>query len=98
MNRPHKTEFSKTEVGQSRKVALVNEDENLAESGQKPRPEMGDRLLGGDPSNTRDLSRTEHQKYQHSQLIKTDDKMLNKLIAFSLSHQSHDLSGAAVNR
>tara|TARA_B110000285_G_scaffold182816_1_gene206744 strand:+ start:2921 stop:3145 length:225 start_codon:yes stop_codon:yes gene_type:complete len=72
-----------TEVAQSRKVALTNEDENLAEAG----PEIAERLAGGDPSRARDFSRAEHQKYQHSQLIRTEDKMLHKLIAFSLSQQ-----------
>ena len=75
-HRAHKTDFSKTEIAQGRKAALINEDKSLREAGQKSGLGTADELAGGNPSSTRQLSRVEQQKYQHSQLIKTEDKML----------------------
>jgi hypothetical protein len=46
---------------------------------------MTDKVAGGDPSSTCELTNANKQKYQYSQLIKTEDKLLQKLIAFSLS-------------
>ena len=94
LNRPHRTDFCQTEVAKGRKVALLNEDEHLAEAGQKVGQEVAARVAGGDLPHTRDLSRADQQKYQHSQLIKTEDKMLHKLIAFSLSQQAQEPGSA----
>ena len=82
-HRQHKTDFSKTDNPRARKIALINE--NIAEAGRNAAHEMTAK-----PS-IRELAQAKQQKYQNSQLIKTEDKILRKLIAFSLSQQTTEL-------
>lgn len=58
---------------------------NISEYDSASKAEILERIKGNDKEGERVPSRADQLRYQHSQLIKTDDNMLEKLIDFSLT-------------